>query len=80
MAHIIFIGWTWRNGQVAGENPWNAKTPEWFTSSPPPRYNFPEQPEIVAGFYTYGEGAKPAISQTAFSELAATTREPQPEA
>ncbi|OLZ08199.1 cytochrome c oxidase subunit I [Sulfobacillus thermosulfidooxidans] len=80
VAHIIFIGWTWRNGQVAGENPWNAKTPEWFTSSPPPRYNFPEQPEIVAGFYTYGEGAKPAISQTAFSELAATTREPQPEA
>jgi cytochrome c oxidase subunit 1 len=29
-----------RNGLPAGDNPWNAATLEWATSSPPPPYNF----------------------------------------
>jgi cytochrome c oxidase subunit 1 len=39
-------GW----GEVAGDNPWNADTLEWSTSSPPPVYNFLHQP-VVEGRY-----------------------------
>ncbi|WP_413709011.1 cytochrome c oxidase subunit I [Rhizobium sp. Rhizsp82] len=31
---------SWRSGQPAGDNPWNAPTLEWATSSPPPSPNF----------------------------------------
>ena len=37
----------WR-GSLAGDNPWNADTLEWGTSSPPPVYNFLHVP-IVEG-------------------------------
>ena len=37
-----------RKGAVAGDNPWNADTLEWGTSSPPPVYNFLHVP-IVEG-------------------------------
>jgi cytochrome c oxidase subunit I+III len=37
-----------RRGAVAGDNPWNADTLEWGTSSPPPVYNFLHLP-IVEG-------------------------------
>jgi len=36
-----------RSGEVAGENPWDAWTLEWATSSPPPHGNFTRLPQIV---------------------------------
>jgi cytochrome c oxidase subunit I+III len=33
-------------GEVAGDNPWNADTLEWGTSSPPPVYNFLHLPVV----------------------------------
>jgi cytochrome c oxidase subunit 1 len=39
---------SYRHGNVAGDNPWNADSLEWATSSPPPVYNFLEIP-IVEG-------------------------------
>ena len=33
-------------GEPAGDDPWNAWTLEWSTSSPPPEYNFAEEPEV----------------------------------
>ena len=40
-----FIISYWR-GKVAGDDPWDAWTLEWATSSPPPVYNFEDLPEV----------------------------------
>lgn len=72
LGHLIHIVWAWRSGPVSAENPWNARTPEWFTTSPPPRENFPELPEVVRGFYTYGSEVGNSVVTSAMGELAAT--------
>ncbi len=43
-----------RAGKIAGDNPWNADSLEWATSSPPPVYNFLELP-IVEGRHALWE-------------------------
>jgi len=35
-----------RSGRVAGDDPWQANTLEWYTSSPPPAHNFDSLPPI----------------------------------
>lgn len=35
-----------RHGQPAGDNPWNAWTLEWATTSPPPEHNFHRVPPV----------------------------------
>lgn len=37
---------TLRSGKVAGNDPWDAFTLEWDTTSPPPHYNFAEVPVV----------------------------------
>ncbi|SEJ41522.1 cytochrome c oxidase subunit I [Paraburkholderia diazotrophica] len=37
-----------RRGAVAGDNPWDAGTLEWSTTSPPPPYNFAVAPTIAS--------------------------------
>jgi heme/copper-type cytochrome/quinol oxidase subunit 1 len=43
---VVNIFATLRNGEPAGNNPWNAWTLEWATTSPPPVYNFETVPPI----------------------------------
>jgi len=43
------------NGAPAGDNPWNALTPEWLTSSPPPVENWVGEPPLVHEPYGYGQ-------------------------
>jgi cytochrome c oxidase subunit I len=38
--------WSLRHGKLAGDNPWEAWTLEWATSSPPPLYNFAQVPPV----------------------------------
>jgi cytochrome c oxidase subunit 1 len=33
-------------GEIAGNDPWDAWTLEWATSSPPPAYNFAVEPTV----------------------------------
>jgi len=37
---------SWRKPVLAGDNPWDAHTLEWFTTSPPPHHNYSHLPPI----------------------------------
>jgi cytochrome c oxidase subunit 1 len=46
---FVFIGnllWSYFKGKAAGNDPWDAWTLEWSTSSPPVEYNFAEIPVV----------------------------------
>jgi cytochrome c oxidase subunit 1/cytochrome c oxidase subunit I+III len=49
-ASVLVLLWnfwvTLRRGQPAGDNPWNAWTLEWATTSPPPEHNFDQVPPV----------------------------------
>ncbi len=48
---LLFIYNVWsslRRGPAAGDNPWDAPTLEWATSSPPPPYNFAVLPRVAS--------------------------------
>ncbi len=38
--------WSFRKGEIAGDNPWDAWTLEWATTSPPPEHNFVRLPPV----------------------------------
>ena len=47
MLILLWNLWISRSkGEIAGDNPWQAWTLEWATTSPPPSYNFAEVPPI----------------------------------
>ena len=47
--------WSWSKGSKASDNPWNAKTLEWTTDSPPIIENWEVLPVLTEGPYAYGE-------------------------
>ncbi|BAS56386.1 cytochrome c oxidase subunit I [Leptolyngbya boryana CZ1] len=59
---------SWSKGQLAGDNPWNALTLEWTTSSPPMIENWEVLPVVTHGPYDYGmtePEAPPSASEPA---------------
>jgi cytochrome c oxidase subunit 1/cytochrome c oxidase subunit I+III len=48
--------WSWRRGQPAPPNPWDADTLEWSTTSPPPEWNFEKVPVIGSRHPLWDEG------------------------
>jgi cytochrome c oxidase subunit 1 len=50
---LIYLLWSLRYGEIAGNNPWNAVGLEWMTPSPPPTYNFEETPVVTWEAYDY---------------------------
>jgi cytochrome c oxidase subunit 1 len=43
---IINFFWSNKNGEVAGDDPWDGRTLEWSIPSPPPHYNFAKVPVV----------------------------------
>jgi cytochrome c oxidase subunit 1 len=57
---VIYFLWSLRSGRIAGNNPWGARGLEWETTSPPPVFNFEQQPVVDHEAYDYAErGAAP---------------------
>jgi cytochrome c oxidase subunit 1 len=46
LVFIINFIWSLKNGDEAGEDPWDARTLEWSIPSPPPHYNFAKIPTV----------------------------------
>jgi cytochrome c oxidase subunit 1 len=44
-----------RNGRIAGNNPWGARTLEWMISSPPPYYNYKKIPIVLGRPYDFSQ-------------------------
>jgi cytochrome c oxidase subunit 1 len=49
--------WSWSQGKPAGDNPWQALTLEWTTSSPPLIENWEVLPTVTHGPYEYGSNS-----------------------
>jgi cytochrome c oxidase subunit 1 len=45
---LVNMVWSARRGEIAGNDPWDARTLEWSIPSPPPEYNFAEIPDVKA--------------------------------
>src|SRR6202040_1667792 len=52
---IAYFLWSMRYGKPAPDNPWNAAGLEWKTTSPPPTFNFDEEPVVTWEAYNYDE-------------------------
>ena len=46
LCFVFNLVWSYFQGRLAGNDPWDAWTLEWTTSSPPPDYNFAVLPEV----------------------------------
>ncbi|MDP6667391.1 MAG: cbb3-type cytochrome c oxidase subunit I [Dehalococcoidia bacterium] len=78
---VAFLPWvynmlnSWIRGQKAPDNPWDAKTLEWQTSSPPPLENFETMPRVTGDPYGYGDET---VVHARFPGSTATNQQPLP--
>jgi cytochrome c oxidase subunit 1 len=69
---VINAVYSWFKGEQAPDNPWNALTLEWTTSSPPIPHNWVGEPILSTGPYDYGEEYKDARKEAIAASQAAT--------
>ena len=71
---------SWRKPIPAGNNPWDAHTLEWFTTSPPPHHNYTHLPPIRSERPTwdYNHPDALAVPHGLAAEAAARTRQKEP--
>jgi cytochrome c oxidase subunit I len=71
---------SWRKPIPAGNNPWDAHTLEWFTTSPPPHHNYTHLPPIRSERPTWDYNHPDALSvpHGLAAEAAARTRQKEP--
>jgi cytochrome c oxidase subunit I+III len=58
---IFNVVHSYKLGLIAGDNPWNADSLEWATSSPPPVYNFLEIPIVEGRHPMWERSAEPPV-------------------
>jgi cytochrome c oxidase subunit 1 len=56
---MVYFLWSMRYGEPAPANPWGAAGLEWQIPSPPPTFNFDEQPVVTWEAYNYDEIPEP---------------------
>lgn len=56
---MIYLGWSYYRGPIAGNNPWGAYGLEWTVTSPPPTENFAVVPIIEHEAYDYEVAPQP---------------------
>ena len=47
LVYVVNVLYSAKRGPIASADPWDARTLEWATSSPPPEYNFAEIPVVT---------------------------------
>jgi cytochrome c oxidase subunit I+III len=89
---LTIVNWftSRRRGEVAGSNPWDGETLEWYTESPPAPYNFVtvptvrsrepmwDQPELAGGAQHADDGGRALTG--AHTTLSTTVLDAQPQA
>ncbi len=58
---MIYLLYSLRFGEVAGDNPWGATSLEWQTTSPPPLHNFEVTPVVTEEAYHYSKDREAAF-------------------
>ncbi len=58
---FLNVLWSWGFGRKAGDNPWNALSLEWTTTSPPTIENWEILPVVTHGPYEYGFGESDSV-------------------
>jgi heme/copper-type cytochrome/quinol oxidase subunit 3 len=76
---LVNIFWSHRHGRPAGNDPWQADTLEWSTTSPPPEHNFTTMPFVRSRHPLWDEkeslGAPPSLVPATMGADGALARE-----
>ena len=75
---VVNIVKSWRSGEKAGANPWDAPHLEWSIPSPPHHYNFPELPNVQSREPLWHDGEREQILAVTMGEAKEEPHMPNP--